>query len=134
MTTVDCEHRVWPITRNTLIWKMQWYVHRSPCILNLQLFNLQTQKSKHHFTYYSPFGLQDLSTQLLASYPSLAWPHPVPQEREGSGNFRYSSLLPRAALWSAVQSQRTILSHECCYQGVNQLGNHKQLLCQSFQN
>ena len=48
---------------------------------------------------------------------------------------------PRPALWSAVQSQRTILSHECCYhnfnrklQGVNQLGNHKQLLCQYFQN
>ena len=67
MITVDCEHRVWPITRNTLIWKMQWYVHRSPCILNLQLFNLQTRKSNHHFTYYSPFGLQDLSTQLLAT-------------------------------------------------------------------
>ena len=36
------------------------------------------------------------------------------------------------------QSQRSILSHGCCYhnfnrklQGVNQLGNHKQLLCQS---
>ena len=36
------------------------------------------------------------------------------------------------------QSQRSILSHKCCYhnfdrklKGVNQLGNHKQLLCQS---
>ena len=36
------------------------------------------------------------------------------------------------------QSQRSILSHKCCYHnfdrklnGVNQLGNHKQLLCQS---
>ena len=39
------------------------------------------------------------------------------------------------------QSQRSILSHECCYhnfsrklQGVNEVGNHKQLLLSVFSN
>ena len=35
--------------------------------------------------------------QVCMIRPSLAWPHPVPQEREkGSGNFFYSSLFPRS--------------------------------------
>ena len=56
---------------------------------------------------------------------------------KGSGHFFYSSLL-RPLCIVQDQSQHTILSHECCYhnfnrkfQGVNQLGNHKQLHCQS---
>jgi len=35
-----------------------------------------------------------VSTPMLVL--SLAWPHPVPQEREGSGNFFYSSLFHRS--------------------------------------
>ena len=58
---------------------------------------------------------------------------------KGSGNFFYSSLL-RCSVQCGDQSQRSILSHETCYhnfdrklRGVNQLGNHKLLLCQSSQ-
>ena len=59
---------------------------------------------------------------------------------EGRGLVTSFTAVCCAALYSAGQSQRCILSHECCYhnfdrklQGVNQLGNHKQLLCQSSQ-
>ena len=65
---------------------------------------------------------------------------PFCKRGKGFGNFFYSSLL-----WCSVQcwdqSQRSILSHECCYhnfirklQGVNQLWDHKQLLRQSFRD
>ena len=59
---------------------------------------------------------------------------PFRKRGKGSGNFFYSSLLRHSTVLD--QSQRTIQSHECCYhnfsrklQGVNQLGNHKHLLC-----
>jgi len=60
------------------------------------------------------------------------------KQGKGSGNF----LQQFVALLCTVrdQSQRSILSHEPCYhnfdrklRGVNQLGNHKLLLCQSSQ-
>ena len=89
-----------------------------------------------------------------SAYHSLTWPHPVPQEREGSGNFFYSSLLqhcrtnhsavfchiagPITAQYSVTlqdQSQRSILSLSALItnfnrklQGVKQLWNHKPLL------
>ena len=59
--------------------------------------------------------------------------------REGRGLVTsFTAVCCARTVWD--QSQCSILSHEPCYhkfdrklQGVNQLGNHKQLLCQSSQ-
>ena len=70
--------------------------------------------------------------------PSLAWPHPIPQQREGFRWFLYSSFLLHSEQYGTNHS--TIFCHVCYrnfnrkLQCVNQLWNHKQLLPQSSQN
>ena len=58
---------------------------------------------------------------------SLAWPHPIPQEREGVLQLLLQQFVVMLCTMRD-QSQRSILSHECFYhdfnrklQGVNQL-------------